>query len=89
LLRQGVDWEVFDAAQLVNVIYSFLVENLVTYETSRQEARETIEKRLADIVLRIDAGRGKKIEAEPFRLSPQMARSMGIRLPKSAAEAKQ
>jgi predicted transcriptional regulator len=61
-----------------------LVDNLVTYEVSRQEARETLEKRLADAVIRIDAQRGKKIEAQPFVLSPQMARSLGIRTPKSA-----
>jgi hypothetical protein len=79
LLRNGIYWKEFDAAQLINVIYSTLVDYLVTYETSRQEAKDTLDKRLDDAVRRTELRQGKKVEAKPFVLSPQMASQLGIR----------
>ena len=83
MLRNGVYWKEFDAAQLINVIYSTLVDYLVTYETSRQEAKDTLDKRLDDAVRRTEVRHGKKVEAKPFVLSPQMANSLGIKMPQA------
>jgi hypothetical protein len=54
-------------------------------ETSRVEARETIDKRLEDAEMRAKLQRGVKVEPKPFVLDASTMARMGIKMPKPAA----
>jgi hypothetical protein len=85
LILAGVDPYDLDAAQLVNVCYSLLVTDISNLEVSRVEARETLDKRLAEAAMARNLKRGIKPQAEPFKLSPAMMAQMGIRIHKPPA----
>jgi hypothetical protein len=76
-----VDWEDFDGEELCDVIYSMIIDDICEQGVARTEAREAIDKRLADHLMRYNAQRGVKQEPEPFRLDPAMAAKLGIRIP--------
>ena len=85
LLINGVDWQILDADDVADIIYSMIIDDIMEMGAARSEARETIDKRLEDHLVREQARKGIKPEAKPFVLdNAQMAR-MGIRIPKPAA----
>jgi hypothetical protein len=86
LLRTGVDWEDLDGVELCDVIYSMIIDDVCELGVARVEAREAIDKRLADNLMRANAQQGIKQEPEPFRLDPAMAAKLGIKLPTPAGK---
>ncbi len=87
LLRNGVDWQELDADDLVDVIYTMIIEDIMNMEVSRTEARETIDKRLEDAELRAKLAKGEKPEAKPFVLDQAAMSRMGIKIPLPASKA--
>jgi hypothetical protein len=83
---QNVNWEDLDAAELCNVIYSMVIDDVCEQGVARVEAREAIDKRLADHLMRFNAQQGIKQEPEPFKLDPAFAAKLGIRLPAPAGK---
>lgn len=80
----GVDWQVLDADDVCDMIYSLIIDDIMEMGAARSEAREVIDKRLKDHEVRAQVRQGIKPEPEPFVLdNAQMAR-MGIRIPKPA-----
>jgi hypothetical protein len=79
-----VDWEKLDAAELCDTAYSMLIDDVMEFGAARVEAREIIDKRLKDTMIRMNAKRGIKQEPEPFKLDPAMASRLGIKLPTPA-----
>jgi hypothetical protein len=87
LLLTGQDPFHLEAAQLINVCYSMIVSDVMNIEITRTEARETINKRLDEIVQADMIRRNIKVEPEPFKLTPAMMAQMGIKInPKPAKD---
>ncbi len=84
LLRNGVDWQELDATDVVDICYSFIIDDIMNMEVSRVEARETIDKRLEDAELRYKVAHGEKPEPKPFVLDDAAMARMGIKMPKPA-----
>ncbi|HEX4503878.1 MAG TPA: hypothetical protein VH187_22355 [Scandinavium sp.] len=80
LLLSGLNPYKLDATQLVNVCYSMIISDLMNFEISRVEARETIDKRIKDMVQSEKIRRNIKVEPEPFHMSPAMMAQMGIKI---------
>lgn len=80
MIRNGVDWEELDAADLCDVVYTMIIDDIMEYGAARVEAREIIDKRLKDNLMRMNARQGIKQEPEPFKLDPSLAAKMGIKL---------
>lgn len=79
-IQMRVKWKKLDAVELVALCYSMLIDDLITIETSRVEAKETIDKRLSNITQAEKIKRGIKPEAEPFVISKEMMAKMGINI---------
>lgn len=75
-----VKWWKLDADVFVSLCYSMLIDDLVTFEISRAEAKETIDKRLSDIQQAMQIKRGIKPEAKPFVMSAEMMSKIGINI---------
>jgi hypothetical protein len=86
LLCNNVDWEQLDAEQICDVAYTMIIDDIMELGSSRVEAREVIDKRLKDVVIRDNAQRGVKTEPEPFKLDASTAAQLGIRLPTPAVK---
>jgi len=76
-----VRWERLDGEELCDVIYTMIIDDVCEMGVARVEAREAIDKRLADHLMRNNARRGIKQEPEPFKIDPAMMAKLGIKLP--------
>lgn len=92
----GVDYMALDTDDMIQFLYSCVVDDLVSMGTSRQEVREEVDKKLAEVLMiynnriiqdmktREAAGEPVDManapEAEPFVLSPQMQQALGLRV---------
>lgn len=79
-LLAGINPEKIDATDLVDLCYSLLIEDLTNMETSRVEARQTVDKRIDEIVKAEMLKHNIMPEPEPFKLSAAMAVQMGIKI---------
>jgi hypothetical protein len=83
-LRNGVKWHKLDGEQLCDVIYTMIIDDICEMGVARVEAREQIDKRLKDELIRYNAKHGVKQEPEPFKRDPALAARLGIKLPAPA-----
>ena len=87
----GVPYMALEADTMVSFLYSCVVDDLVSMGTSRQEVREEVDKKIAEVKMIYDdkqrreaqaAGKplapGDLPEAEPFVLTPQMQAALGV-----------
>ena len=74
----GIELEKLDGAQMVNLCYTSIINDITNFETSRSEARKIIDERLDDLEIQYNLKKGVKPEPEPFVLSPAMMAQMGI-----------
>jgi len=78
LILAGVDWSELDGAELVNVIYTTMVNDITNIETPRGEARKILDERLDEVDRQYKLQKGIKPEPEPFVMSSSMIAQMGI-----------
>ncbi len=94
LLSNGVDPDDLNVEQMMRVLYSAMVDDVVSMEVSRAEAREAVDKEIANMVMRTEARRlasqrttSKTPEdigiAQPVRLTSDLAYTIGLKPPKS------
>lgn len=76
MMMNGVDYMSLDAADMMDLLYSCIVDDVMRGDVSRNEVREQIEKQLASEVFQVNAQRLKinpetpMPEPEPFKLTP-------------------
>jgi hypothetical protein len=93
----GIDFEEIDAEQTVSLMYSMMVDDVMSVGVSRAEAREAIDKEIMNVALSSEARRakarqdrqreaGQPVEplppAQPLELSPDIMSAFGLRPPK-------
>jgi hypothetical protein len=93
----GVDYMGLDAQSTVDLLYACVIDDLTSIGASRQEVRDEINKKLAEVTLMNNARRiqqindamaaGKPVtvakpEALPFVLTPQMQQALGLHVKK-------
>jgi len=93
---RGMDIQTISAEDLLPLIYASLVEDTVSMGVSRQEVRQEVEKRLAEVEFLYNGEKLRRIkdaeeagtpttiqapEAEPFVLTPQMQAAFGLKPP--------
>jgi hypothetical protein len=93
----GVDYMGLDAQSTVDLLWACVVDDLTSVGASRQEVRDEMNKKLAEVTLMHNArlikqasdakAAGKPLavgvpQAQPFALTPQMQQALGLHVKK-------
>jgi hypothetical protein len=63
-----------------------IIDDLVEMGANRSEARDVVDKRLKDQLIRSQVKQGIKPEPEPFKIDAATAAKLGIKLPTPAKD---
>lgn len=85
LIMKGIDVESISAEQMIKLLYAAMIDDVLNFEVSRSEARDAVDKEIANQVLRVEARRlAQKNEpqdtvAAPVDLTPDLMYTIGLR----------
>jgi hypothetical protein len=97
LIMNGVDYMTIETEPLVSLLYSCVIDDIVSTGASRFEVREEVNKKIAEVAMIYNANLAQNLkqlaaagapstqpipEPEPFRLTPQMQQALGIQVNK-------